>query len=148
MNYLHGKGKSTIDFGYAWMGLASAIGIHVLDEALHDFLLVYNPMAIKIKSLYSWLPVPVFTFEVWLVSLCLGISVLLLLSPWAFRGARWLIFVSIPLAVLMFINGTAHLLSSILLRRWMPGVLSSPLLMAAAVWLFLKRKSLANERWH
>ncbi len=141
MNNLVHKGKTAKHFGYAWMGLAFAIGLHVLDEALHDFLSVYNPSVLKIKGIYPWLPIPVFTFEVWLGLLCLGVTLLLLLSPWAFRGTRWLLYVSTPLAVLMFFNGMAHLISSIYLHRWMPGVLSSPLLMAAAAWLFLIRKS-------
>ncbi len=141
MNYWVPKGKSAKGFGYAWMGLTFAIGLHVLDEALHDFLSVYNPTVLKIKSIYPWLPLPVFTFEGWLVLLCLGIFVLLLFSPWAFRGTQWLLYVSTPLAILMFLNGTAHLISSIYLHRWMPGVLSSPLLMATAAWLFLIRKS-------
>jgi hypothetical protein len=142
MNYLPPTRKSTRNFGYAWIILAFTIGLHVLDEALHDFLSVYNPTVLRIKNIFPWLPIPVFTFESWLISLGLGISVLLLLSPWAFRGTPWLLQVSLPLAALMFLNGTAHLLSSIFLQHWMPGVLSSPLLMAAAVWLFLKRKSL------
>lgn len=81
MSYWVPKGKSAKGFGYAWMGLTFAIGLHVLDEALHNFLSVYNPTVLKIKSLYPWLPLPVFTFEGWLAPLCLGIFVLLLLSP-------------------------------------------------------------------
>ena len=32
-----------LHFGRAWLGLAGALALHVTDEALTDFLSVYNP---------------------------------------------------------------------------------------------------------
>ena len=37
-----------------------------MDEALTGFLSVYNPTVIEIKGRLPWLPLPVYSFEVWL----------------------------------------------------------------------------------
>jgi hypothetical protein len=111
------------------------LALHVTDEALTDFLAVYNPNVLAIRRRLPFLPLPTFTFKVWLSLLILAVAVLLALSPFAFRGARWMVPLSYVLAIIMFLNGLAHVVSSIYLRRWMPGVYSSPLLLAASAWL-------------
>jgi hypothetical protein len=35
--------------GWAWVSLALAIAVHVLDEAAHDFLALYNPTVEAIR---------------------------------------------------------------------------------------------------
>jgi hypothetical protein len=42
---------------------------------------------------------------------------------------------AIPLGVLMAGNGVAHIAVSLLNGRWMPGVLSAPVLLACSIWL-------------
>ena len=122
-------------FGWAWVGLALLLGVHVADEALTDFLSVYNPAVEAIRQRLPWIPLPTFTFEIWLAGLILLVSALLLLSPCAFRGARWMVWPAYPLGVIMLLNGVGHLAGSIYLGRPMPGVYSSPLLLAAAAYL-------------
>ena len=63
--------------GVAWVGLCVALGIHVADEALTDFLSVYNPAVRAIRSRFPFLPLPTFTFPVWLGGL-ITVTVLLL----------------------------------------------------------------------
>ena len=122
-------------FGLAWIGFALAIAVHVADEAAHDFLAVYNPMARAIRQKLH-LPIPTFRFSVWLAGLGAGIILLLLLSPAAFAGSPQLRLVAWPLAILIGIgNALLHVAGSIRFRRLMPGVYSSPLLFAAALFL-------------
>ncbi len=122
-------------FGLAWVALCVCLALHVTDEALTDFLSVYNPNALAIRRRLPFLPIPTFTFKAWLSLLILAVAVLLALSPFAFRGARWMVPLSYVFAIIMFLNGLAHVVSSIYLRRWMPGVYSSPLLLAVSAWL-------------
>jgi Protein of unknown function with HXXEE motif len=127
-------------FGLAWITLAAALALHAVDEAMTDFLAVYNRSVRAIRQRIPFLPLPTFTFGVWLTGLCLGILLLFALSPYAFQGNRWLVCASYPLSVLMFANGLGHLVGSLYFRRLLPGVYSSPMLVAAAVFLFLSAR--------
>ena len=122
-------------FGRAWLALALALGLHVLDEALTGFLSVYNPAVESIRARAPWIPLPTFTFPVWLGGLIAAVVLLLLLSRFAFRGARWMIPVALVLGVLMTFNGLLHFAGSFYFGRPMPGVYSSPVLLAASWWL-------------
>ena len=123
-------------FGFAWVAMAVVIALHVTDEAATDFLSVYNPAVRAIRSRLPFLPLPTFTFGVWLTGLVLGILLLLALSPLAFRGKRWVIWAALPLSALMFGNGLGHIAGSFYLGRLMPGVYSAPLLLLASAYLF------------
>ena len=125
-------------FGWAWVGLALALGLHVADEALTDFLSVYNPAVETIRQHVPWLPLPTFAFPIWLSGLILLVTILLLLSPFAFRGARWTVWLAYPLSVIMLLNGLGHIAGTVYLGRPMPGVYSSPLLLAAAAFLLFQ----------
>ncbi len=73
---------------------------------------------------------------VWLGGLIAGIVLLLLLSPAAFGGSHPLRLIAWPLAILIGIgNALGHFAGSIRFRPAMPGVYSSPLLLAAGVFL-------------
>jgi hypothetical protein len=127
-------------FGWAWIFLAAALALHVTDEAMTDFLSVYNPTVRAIRERLPFLPIPTFTFGVWLTGLCIGITLLFLLSPLVFGGNRILIWVAFPLSVIMLINGLLHISGSIYFGRFMPGVYSSPLLLLASAWLFVNAR--------
>jgi len=121
--------------GLAWVSLCLALAVHVFDEAMTDFLSVYNPMVQAIRQKFSFFPMPVFTFDVWLTGLIAAIIILLLLSPFAFRQKLWMKRVSYPFAVLMLLNGLGHVAGSFYLGRLMPGVYSAPLLLAGSIYL-------------
>lgn len=123
---------TTLLFGYAWLALAAALALHVADEALTDFLAVYNPTVRRIRARLPWLPLPTFSFRVWIVGLAAGIALMFSLGPLAFRGTRWIVLAALPLSVVMVGNGLGHVGSSLYLRRIMPGVYSSPVLIAAS----------------
>ena len=122
-------------FGPAWVGLCVAFGIHVLDEALTDFLSVYNPMVRAVRARFPFLPLPTFTLRGWLTGLVLAVVVLASLTPFAYRGAGWMRPIADAVGIVMVGNGLLHLVRSVYMRKAMPGVYSAPLLLAAAVYL-------------
>lgn len=127
----------TTRHGFAWIGLSLALALHVADEALNDFLSFYNPMVRRIREGIPLLPLPTFEFEWWLAGLILAVTVLLALAALVFRGRRWTIPASYVYGGLMCLNAFGHIGASIVNRRMMPGVYSSPVLLAASIWLII-----------
>jgi len=122
-------------FGLAWIAFTLALSLHVWDEASHDFLATYNPNALAIRR-RTHMPVPVFTERGWPGSLTAGVLALLLLTPLAFHGVYWVRIAAVPLGLLVGVaNAFVHLGGSVLYRRPLAGLLSSPLLLAAGIWL-------------
>ena len=127
--------SATKSFGVAWLLLCAALAIHVADEALTDFLAVYNPTVLSIRSRLPFLPIPTFSFDTWLTGLILGIALLLGLAPFAFSRARLMVPLAYLFGIFMMINGLAHIGGSIYFTRLLPGVYSAPLLLAGALYL-------------
>jgi hypothetical protein len=123
----------TSGWRWAWVALALALAVHVLDEALTGFLPVYNATTAGIRARQPWIPLPTFTFGIWLGGLIAGIVLLLCLTPFVSRGARWIRIVSIALGLLMAGNALVHLGASIAWGRVAPGAYSSPLLLAVGL---------------
>ena len=123
--------------GWAWVALSLTLAVHVADEALTDFLSFYNPMVTSLRARLGWFPMPTFTFDVWITGLVAAVVLLFALSVFAFRGSRAMIYASYPYGVLMLFNGLGHTVGSIYFGRLLPGVYSSPLLLAASVWLLI-----------
>ena len=133
---LRGKIRhDTNSFGIAWVALSLALAVHVTDEALTDFLSVYNPAVLAIRQRVPFLPIPTFTFKVWLTGLILGVLLLLGLSTFAFRGARFMAPLAYVFAAFMSLNGLQHLIASVYMGRVMPGAYSSPLLLVCSGYL-------------
>ena len=124
-------------FGHAWVLLTIVLALHVIDEALTDFLSFYNPIVRAARARLGWFLMPEFTFAVWLTGLCLLVIVLLAISPFAYRGSRAVRAAAYPYAVIMFLNGVGHLVGSIYLDRWAPGATTAPLLIVASIWLIV-----------
>jgi len=122
-------------FGSAWVALSVALAIHVTDEALTDFLSVYNPAVRAIRARFPFLPLPTFTFRVWLTGLVLAVLVLASLTPFAFRGEGWMQPLAYAFGFVMAGNGLLHLAASVYMRKAMPGVYSAPLILGAALYL-------------
>jgi hypothetical protein len=113
------------------------MAVHVTDEATHDFLSWYNPQALRIRARLGGLPFPpTFTFWPWLAGLSVAVLALGLLTPFAFAGARALIGGAYILALVHVLNGLLHVAGATRYRRPVPGIWSSPLLIAAGVWLW------------
>lgn len=133
--------------GAAWVMLWFALAVHVTDEALSDFLSVYNPTIIALQARFSFWPMPTFEFREWLTGLVLGISVMASLSPFAFHNARWIRPVFYLLAVVAgILNVLGHTIATILghtvstvqFPRPAPGFYSSPLLLIVSVYALMQ----------
>jgi hypothetical protein len=120
-----------------WVFLALAIALHVTDEALTGFLPLYNSIVESLRESYPWVPLPTFSFAVWLTGLVIGVLLLLSLSPLVFAGSPYLRPVSYVLGVLMVGNALGHIGASIYWGIMAPGVLSSPILLLAALALLI-----------
>ena len=124
-------------WGISWIGLTSALAIHVTDEALTGFLPLYNSTVSEIRESYPFLPLPTFTFPIWLGGLIGAVLLLYLLSPLVFAGRIWLRYLSYALSILMILNGLGHMGASLYWGTFAPGVYSSPILVLAAVALLV-----------
>ena len=130
----------------AWIGLCGALAIHVADEALTDFLALYNPTVLAIRERYPSLPLPTFTFEGWLALLIFAIVALTAGSYFVWKG-RWAMRpISYVFAGFMLLNGLLHIAGSFYMGTFMPGVYSSPLLLAASIFLIVRTVDLSRTR--
>ena len=130
----------------AWIGLCGALAIHVADEALTDFLALYNPRVLAIRERYPFLPLPTFTFEGWLALLIFAIVALTAVSFFVWKG-RWAMRpISYVFAGFMLLNGLLHIAGSFYMGTFNPGVYSSPLLLAASIFLIVRTVDLSRTR--
>lgn len=126
---------TTRRWALAWAALCAAFALHVIDEAAHDFLSWYNPNALAVRARVPWLPVPVFTFSVWVTRLTIAVLALAALTPLVRRGRRWLIPVAYMYALIHVANGVGHIAVSIAGGWLAPGVYTAPMVLASALWL-------------
>jgi hypothetical protein len=133
-----GSNTTTVfTFGCAWLASALTLGVHVADEARHDFLNWYNPQALRIRARLRGLPFPpTFTFWPWLGALCAAVLVLMLLTPLAFTATPSLVGLAYAVAIIHVLNGLLHVSGAVRSRRAVPGIWSAPLLIAAGAWLW------------
>src|SRR5262245_47244767 len=133
--------------GWAWLLMWIALAIHVADEALTGFLAIYNPTVTALRERFGFWPMPTFGFRHWLTDLGLGILLLALLSPFAFRNARWirplLYFVAIVAGILNALGHTlgtilGHTVNAVRFARPAPGFYSSPLLLAVSIYALVQ----------
>ena len=122
-------------WGIAWVSLACALALHVIDEAMTGFLPLYNSLVRSRPESWSWVPLPTFSFGEWIAGLAVGISAIFVLSPQVFAGKQFMRPVSYFLGILMSANGLGHISASLYLGRLAPGALSSPLLLVASAFL-------------
>ena len=121
----------------AWIGLCGALAIHVLDEALTDFLSFYNPAVLAIRERQPLIAPPTFTFETWLSLLIFAVVALTGVSFFVWKGKWAMRPISYVFAGLMLLNGLLHIAISLYMWKLVPGLYSSPLLLAASVALIL-----------
>jgi hypothetical protein len=122
---------------WAWLALTAGLALHVADEAANDFLAVYNPNAARIREALPFLPIPTFAFASWIAALATAVAILLALTACVVRAQRWTIVTGYVYGAIMLINGVAHASASLFLGRLMPGVLSSPVIVPAAIVLLV-----------
>lgn len=140
--------------GIAWILIWTALALHVADEALNGFLYIYNPTVLALREKLGWWPMPTFTFEVWLAGLITGIGILVPLTPFAVRNARWLRPIFYFCAIVLCIaNACGHTLATIFgqtvntvhFSRPAPGFVSSPLLVFVGVYALVQLRRTRKE---
>lgn len=147
---MHASNPQYRSLGWAWVLLCLALALHATDEATTGFLGVYNPTVTTLRARLGWWPMPTFDFRDFLTTMIVVCVVLLALSVAVFQGARWVRGLAYVFAALTLLNAAAHTLATIFGRtvdtvafpRPAPGFWSSPLMAAAAIYLFvqLRRK--------
>src|SRR2546425_11528335 len=136
-----GKGRALLlavpntHFGLAWAALCAGFAIHVADEALTDFLSVYNPAVRAIRARFPFLPLPTFTFRVWLTGLVLAVGVLASLTPFAIRGAPWMRPIAYAFGIVMAGHGLRPPVGAGFMREAAPAGYPGPLLRAPGLYL-------------
>jgi hypothetical protein len=136
------RDPATSRMGVAWVMMWIALAVHVTDEALTGFLSVYNPTVVALREKLGFWPMPTFGFREWLGGLTAGIFLLAVLSPFAFRNARWIrpLFYFVAVVTGIF-NALGHTLvtifgqtvSTVRFPRPAPGFYSSPLLLVVSM---------------
>jgi hypothetical protein len=113
--------------------LCGALAIHIADEAVTDFLALYNPAVLAIREKYPLLPIPTFSFAVWLSLLIFAVIALVAVSYFVWKG-RWAMRpISYIFAAFMLLNGLLHIAVSLYMGELISGVYSSPLLLVASI---------------
>ena len=126
---------------YAWIALCAALAVHIADEALTDFLSVYNPAVVALRETNPSLPLPTFTFDTWLSLLIFAVLALTASSYFVWKG-RWAMRpISHVFAAVMLLNGLLHIAVSLYMGKLISGVYSSPLLLAASVALIITTRA-------
>jgi hypothetical protein len=122
----------------AWLLMVTAVGIHVLDEALTGFLPWYNAQVLLLRERLGFFPAPTFTFRVWITGLTLAVVAGFGITPLVNRGGKVVRIVAGILAVLMIGNALNHMLGSAYVGRVLPGFWSSPCLLATSGWMLVR----------
>jgi hypothetical protein len=119
------------------MGLCGALAVHVADEVVTDFLTVQNTAVLAIREKYPFVPIPTFTFEVWLSLLIFAVISLTSVSWFVWKG-RWAMRpISYIFAAFMLLNGLFHIAVSLYMGSWISGVYTAPLLLVAGTVLII-----------
>ncbi len=129
----------------AWVLMVCAGTLHVIDEALHGFLSVYNPLVEDIRESLGFFPMPTFSFGPWLTGLIVAIIISFAVTPIVHRGRRVIRIVFTALGILMVVNALGHMLGSVYFGYLLPGFWSSPLLLVTAV--YVAKRGFGNEGW-
>jgi hypothetical protein len=141
------------NFGLAWLLLCLAFGAHIWDEAAHGFLEYYNATVLTLWAHFPWFPKIDMEFRPWLLAASGVAVVLLLLTPFAYRNARWMRPFAYLFAGIQLLNGLAHVVFTILGHTVpsvvfdgpAPGFYSAPLLLAFSVFLFWRLRQSSSR---
>jgi hypothetical protein len=117
----------------SWLFLVSCLLLHVIDEAVNNFLDLYNPIVLKIKASIPFLPLPTFTFKIWIVGLSFLIIILFFLTTLVYNRNKLIISLIKIFSILMIFNGLGHIFGSIYYSKIIAGMVSSPFLIIASI---------------
>jgi len=122
----------------AWLLLVSAVGLHVFDEAMTDFLPTYNQLVLDFRNKLGFFPAPTFSFGVWLSGLVTAVILGYCITIFVARGGKIIRIITTVLGILMAVNALGHFFGSIYSGKVFPGTWSSPFLLAAALFATIR----------
>jgi len=145
------RSRNRGNFGFAWLLLSLSSAANILDDALNDFLGYYNATVLTLFGHFSWFPRIDLTFREWLVGMIVADAVLLFLTPLAYRNSVYLRPLAYAFGVIMLLFGCGAVFASVLghtvpsvhFTGMAPGTYSSPLILAASVYLLRRLRSSA-----
>jgi len=141
--------EQTGNLGAAWLLLCLSFAANILDGALNDFLGYYNATVLTLYGHFSWFPRIDLTFREWLVGMIVADAVLLFLTPLAYRDSVYSRPLAYAFGVIMVLFGCGTVFASLLGRTvssvhfigMAPGTYSSPLILAASVYLLWRLRA-------
>jgi hypothetical protein len=141
--------EQTGNLGAAWLLLCLSFATNILDGALNDFLGYYNATVLTLYGHFSWFPRIDLTFREWLVGMIVADAVLLFLTPLAYRDSVYSRPLAYAFGVIMVLFGCGTVFASLLGRTvssvhfigMAPGTYSSPLILAASVYLLWRLRA-------
>ena len=122
---------------WAWLTLSLVLALHVAEEVMNGTLAFYRGLSDFVMDYMPFVKLPPFRYEVWLVDL-IGASLLLIAMTWLVHRRRGpMRLASYVVATFAAANGMMHILMSMAAQQLLPGVVTSPLILAAALFLLL-----------
>src|SRR5467141_333570 len=98
------------NLGLAWLLLCLSFAANILDNGLNDFIGYYNATVLTLYGSFSWFPRIDLSFREWLIALVALNSVLMLLTPVAYRNSRFVRSIAYAFASAMLLDGLGHVL--------------------------------------
>ena len=120
----------------AWLVLSLALASHVADEMINGSFAFYRDLADFFATYFPVVKLPAFRPELWAINLS-GASLVLIGMTWlVYRRQGPMRLASFVVAGFATANAVLHIVMSVALGHVMPGALTSPLVLAAALFLF------------
>ena len=119
----------------AWVLMVFSVALHVIDEALSGFLPFYNDTVLDLREKLGFFPAPTFSFEMWIGGLITAVILAFCITPLVISGGKIMRFLTMVLGILMVINALIHITGSVYSGEILPGMWSSPFLLAAAAYV-------------
>ncbi len=121
----------------AWFVLGAVLALHIAEEATSGSYWAYGETMDFLRRLFPSLPIPRFQFEVWLLDIAGAILALLSLTWLVQKRSQIMRPASFALATFTTANAMQHILFSLASDRVLGGTVTSPLLLAASLFLLL-----------
>jgi|GEM_PF-2698244 len=120
----------------AWFLACLVFALHIVDEGLHGTFGFYSDLERLVNLLLPSLNLTPFNFDVWLINMSGTLFVLFLLTFPVSRANPLMVPASYLFAAFLTGNSAFHLLMTIGRSEPVTGALTSPLMLAAGLFLF------------
>jgi len=121
----------------AWLVLSLVLALHVADEVLNGTLAFYRDLSDFIAEYLPFAKIPPFRPGLWLINLSGAALVLIALTWLVYKRRGPMRLASYVLATFATANAMLHIMMSLAVQHVMPGTLTSPLILAASLFLFV-----------